>query len=175
MRKNKKIIIKFVLIIFLAVPLISNAQMGSNMNGNNKSVTIKNTNDYTVTKKEKRIGTSNRNNLSAHLGFFDPWVGIYYERLISPYWGFDASIGLIGGSIGAKVYYPKLSNGKVSLYTGLSEGVLLLIGYKHYIPIGLTYLGKKGFRMSFDIGPQIYYDKNEETYMGFTLKLGKSF
>jgi hypothetical protein len=124
---------------------------------------------------EIRIGTSYRNNISAHLGAFDPWVGIYYERLVSPYWGFDAAIGLIGGSIGTKVYYPKLSNGKISFYSGISEGVLLLVGAKHYIPIGLTYLGKKGFRMSFDMGPQIYHGKNEENMIGLTLKLGQSF
>jgi len=175
MKNMKKSILKFVVLVLLAIPIISNAQSDSKENSNIKSDTIIKSSNEKPTKIEKRIGISDRNNLSAHLGIFDPWVGIYYERLISPYWGFDAAIGLIGGSIGTKVYYPKLSNGKVSFYTGISEGFLLLVGPKHYIPIGLTYLGRKSFRISLDIGPQIYYDKNEENIIGLTLKLGKSF
>lgn len=78
--------------------------------------------------KANRQGTSDKNNISAHLGIFDPWLGVSYERLITSFWGIDAAVGLIGGSIGTKVYFPRVSNGKISLYTGISEGVLLIVG-----------------------------------------------
>jgi hypothetical protein len=52
---------------------------------------------------------------------------------------------------------------------------LLLVGSIHYIPIGATYLGEKGFRISFDVGPQIYHGQNEEIQIGLALKIGKSF
>ena len=171
----KKSILKFALPFLLVIPVISNAQNVSTEKSNLESDTFIETesSNESQIKKEKRSGTSDRNNWSAHLGMFDPWAGIYYERLISPYWGFDAAVGLIGGSIGTKVYYPKISNGKYSFYSGFSRGTLLLVGSKNYIPIGFTYLGEKGFRISFDIGPQIYDDN--ENLPGFTLKLGYSY
>jgi hypothetical protein len=171
----KETISNFALLIFFSIPITSSAQNNSKENSNIKSSVIDNSSVEKQKITEKRIGTSYRNNLSAHLGAFDPWAGIYYERLISPYWGFDAAIGLIGASVGTKVYFPKLSAGKISFYIGISEGVLLMVGPKHYIPIGLTYLGKKRYRISLDIGPQIYYNKNEENIIGMTLKLGKLF
>ena len=124
---------------------------------------------------KSRIGTDRKNTISATLGYFDPWIGISYERVLFSRWGIDASIGLIGGSIGTKFYFPKLSNGKISFLIGFSEGMLILIGPKHYVPVGMTFLGKKGFRFSLDLGPQIYHDSNEEIEFGLSLKLGKSF
>ena len=170
-----KSVFNLLLFILVTISSISYAQDFAGTSEISKSNNFLNGFDKESIKKEKRIGTANRNNISAHLGAFDPWFGVYYERLISPFWGFDVAIGLIGGSIGTKVYFPRLSNGKTSFYTGISEGVLFTVGPKHYIPIGLTYLGNKGFRMSLDAGPQIYYDKNEENQFGISLKLGKSF
>lgn len=173
----KKSILKFALAFLLVTPVISNAQNDGKERSNIESETIIKTETLNESpiKKEKRLGTSDRNYWSVHLGMFDPWAGIYYERLVSPYWGFDAAVGLIGGSFGTKVYYPKLSNGKFSFYSGFSRGVLLLVGYKNYIPIGLTYLGKKGFRISFDIGPSIYDEDGTVNLPGLTLKLGYSY
>jgi len=122
-----------------------------------------------------RTGTAFHNVLGAQMGLTDPWLGISYERLINPHWGVEAGVGLFGGSIGTKVYFPKLSDGKISLYTGISEGILLLIGARHYIPVGFTFLSSGGFRMNLDAGPQIFYDPNEERQLGVTLKLGKAF
>jgi hypothetical protein len=158
-----KIIFKFSFLFLMIISSISKAQDPANTP---KTDTLK---------KEKRTGTSDRNNISAHIGVFDPWVGVYYERLLSPYLGVDVAIGLIGGSIGVKGYFPKVANGKASFYTGFSEGILLTIGAKHYIPVGCSYLGNNGFRVSLDIGPQIYYDSGEEIQFGLSLKLGKSF
>lgn len=122
-----------------------------------------------------RIDSELKNTISGTLGFFDPWIGVSYERVLYSRWGIDASIGLIGGSIGTKIYFPKLSNGKVSFLIGFSEGMLILIGPKHYIPAGMTFLGKNGFRFSLDFGPQIYHDPKEEIQFGMSMKLGKSF
>lgn len=170
-----KIIFQLSLFLFATIATISNAQDFASTSKSSNSNNYFNEVDNDSTKKERRTATTYKNNLSGHLGSFDPWVGIYYERLILPFWGFDAAIGLIGASIGTKVYFPKLSNGKVSAYTGFSEGILLSVGPKHYIPIGVTYLGNKGFRISLDLGPQIYHDKNEELQLGVSLKIGKSF
>jgi hypothetical protein len=171
----KKSLLKILLLVLFSIPTTFHAQSHSEKDSNINSAVIVKSVDEKPTNKEKRSGTSFRNNFSAHLGVFDPWVGIYYERLVTPYWGIDGAIGLIGASVGTKVYFPRLSAGKVYFYSGISEGTLLLVGPKHYIPIGLTYLGKKSFRISLDIGPQIYYDKNEENQIGLTLKFGKSF
>jgi len=176
MKKNTKYsILTFVLLVLFAIPIRSNSQDNRKENTNITSAFMTKNSVEKPTEKEKRTATSFRNNFSAHLGAFDPWAGIYYERLISPYWGVDVAVGLIGGSVGTKVYYPRLSAGHLSLYSGISEGVLLLVGPKHYIPIGLTYLGEKSFRISLDLGPQIYHDQSEENQIGLTLKLGKSF
>jgi hypothetical protein len=53
--------------------------------------------------------------------------------------------------------------------------MLLLVGFKHYIPVGMTYLGNSGFRFSLDVGPQVYHDSKEEIQFGLSLRLGKSF
>jgi len=49
------------------------------------------------------------------------------------------------------------------------------MGSKHLIPVGATCLGEKGFRISFDVGPQIYHGQNEAIQIGLALKIGKSF
>ena len=46
--------------------------------------------------KTKRIDTEYRNTFSAQLGYFDPWLGVCYERIISPRWSLDVAAGLIG-------------------------------------------------------------------------------
>lgn len=171
----KKSTLILALLLWLAIPAILTAQDDIKTENTIKPVPTESGFVENKSGKEKRTGLTLKNNISVHIGVFDPWFGVSYERLISPFWGFDAALGLIGGSIGTKVYLPRLSEGKISFYTGISEGVLLMVGAKHYIPIGLTYIGKKGFRISFDMGPQIYYDKNEENMIGLTLKIGKSF
>ena len=128
----------------------------------------------TNTEAKGRIETDLKNTVSATIGVFDPWLGVSYERVLFSRWGIDASVGLIGGSIGTKFYFPKLSDGKISFLVGFSEGILLLIGAKHYVPAGMTFLGKNGVRFSLDLGPQIYHDSNEIQF-GLSLKLGKSF
>ena len=129
----------------------------------------------TLTTNPSRIATDLKKTISGTIGLFDPWIGVSYERLFFSRWGIDASLGIIGGSIGTKFYFPKVSEGKVSFLIGLSEGILLLIGTKHYVPAGITYLSNKGFRFSIDFGPQIYHDPNEEIQFGMSIKLGKSF
>lgn len=125
--------------------------------------------------KAGRVASDNKNTFSAAIGYFDPWIGIAYERVFFAHWGLDVSAGLIGGSIGTKFYFPKLADGKVSVLIGVSEGILLLVGTKHYIPVGMTYLGKSGFRLSVDVGPQLYHGETDQPEIGFSLRLGKAF
>lgn len=119
---------KLSLFILVAISSVSKAQDIAGTHKISKSNSTLNSFDEVPAIKEKRTGTLYKNNISAHLGLFDPWLGVSYERLITPFWGFDAALGLIGGSIGTKVYFPRLGNGKTSVYTGISEGVLLMVG-----------------------------------------------
>ena len=128
----------------------------SAQNSLDQALTPSKTSADTLETKTPRIATDLKNTISGTLGFFDPWVGVSYERLFFSRWGIDASLGLIGASIGTKFYFPKVAEGKVSFLIGISEGILLLVGPKHYIPAGMTYLGNNGFRFSLDLGPQIY-------------------
>ena len=45
----------------------------------------------------------------------------------------------------------------------------------YHIPLGLTYLGNKGFRVSFDLGPQFYKGGEPYDILGVNLRLGISF
>lgn len=125
-------------------------------------------------KKAPRIGSEHKNTVSFTLGFFDPWIGVSYEHMSFNRWGLDIAAGLVGGSVGTKFYFPKLSDGKFSMLVGFSEGILLMVGAKHYIPVGFTYMGKEGGRISLDVGPQIEHGSND-AYFGVSLRLGKSF
>jgi hypothetical protein len=130
---------------------------------------------HSTKEKKARIVTDRKNTVSATLGYFDPWIGVTYERLMFSRWGIDVSAGVIGASIGTKLYFPKLAEGKISFLVGISEGLLLLVGTKHYIPAGLSFLGRNGFRCSLDAGPQIYHDSNDGIDFGLSLRIGKSF
>lgn len=115
-----------------------------------------------------------KNTISLKIGADDPWFGITYERLLSQYFGAEAQIGLIGASVGAKLYYPGIGNGRVNLYVGVMEG-WGFGGRKTYFPIGMSSMKKNNFRLSFDAGPRIWHGEGEENFLGFSFKIGKAF
>lgn len=116
-----------------------------------------------------------RNSIGLTLGNGDPWIGLYYEKILLPNWGMEFAVGLIGGSVGTKVYFMKVERQKHLLYTGLSEGILLLIGGRHYIPLGYSYIWNNGFRFNVDAGPQIFHDSKDGIMPGVNLRFGKAF
>lgn len=165
----------FLSFILWTIPIIS---YGQDTNQQSSEVVIVDNEYYPSAENSPgfaRQATPLRNTLSAQFGIADPWFGVCYERLINPYWGFDVAIGMMGAAIGTKVYYPKLSPGKISFYAGITESTALLIGRRHYIPLGFSYLAKRGFRLNLDLGPQIFLDKTEENQFGLSLKIGKAF
>lgn len=122
--------------------------------------------------------TESLNIISVRLGFVYPLIGINYERLLNPNIGLEASIGFLGVSAGANVYFPSIKPGKIGFKTGLAQGVNhnLLAGVEMstYVPFGINYLAKNNFVFSVDVGPQYWYDAGE-FIVGFSFKLGKAF
>ena len=132
--------------------------------------------DFETLKSEKQTELSNI--ISARLGFIFPFIGINYERLLSPNVGLEASIGLIGVSAGTNVYFPSIKPGKIGFKTGLTQGVIISIfsgvETSTYIPIGINYLSKSRYVLSVDFGPQYWYG-DKEFLPGFSVKIGKAF
>ncbi|MEE4178787.1 MAG: hypothetical protein V2I46_14880 [Bacteroides sp.] len=116
-----------------------------------------------------------KNFVSLKLGADDPWFGIAYERLLSPYIGTEFQIGLIGASLGAKFYFPAIRSGRLNFHVGVLPGWGFMGGLKTYFPIGINVLTKNNFRFSLDAGPRIWHDDGEENFLGFSLKIGKAF
>jgi len=115
-----------------------------------------------------------KNIISLKLGADDPWVGISYERLVNRYIGAEVQVGLIGASIGAKLYFPGLKKGKINFYAGALPGWGYAGGRKTYFPIGLNIMTKRSFRISLDAGPRIWHG-DDNNFLGFSLKIGKGF
>ncbi len=130
---------------------------------------------------QEREHTSYKNIVSINIGYFDILLGVVYERLISSYWGIEAGIGLIGVSLGTKVYFPAIINNHLGFHVGAvsSTGAFPWIGptgFKTYFPLGINYLSDSRFRFSFDVGPQYWFNSDEENLRpGINLRLGKAF
>ena len=118
------------------------------------------------------------NIVSVKLGYVSPFIGINYERLVNSHLGLEASIGILGVSAGANVYFPSIKPDKFGFKTGLTQGVSVfpLIGVEMstYMPFGINYLSKGSFVFGLDAGPQYWYD-NKEFSAGFSIKMGKAF
>lgn len=147
--------IDFFLLILLLFPIVSFGQ------------------DVTSQKDEKSL--ANKNIISMKLGVDDPLLGISYERLLSQHITTEIQIGLLGASFGAKYYFSDIQNKKVNYYIGVIPGWGFPGGRKTYFPIGINLFTKNNFRFSFDAGPRIWHEENEENFMGFSLKFGKRF
>lgn len=132
--------------------------------------------DLETIKSEKQ--TELLNIISVRLGFVFPFIGINYERLLTPNIGLEASIGVLGVSAGANVYFPSIKPGKIGFKTGLTQGVNVDpnggIEMSTYVPFGINYLANNSFVFSFDVGPQYWY-ANKDFLPGFSVKIGKAF
>ncbi len=126
------------------------------------------------TQKSDKI-THPKNLISLKMGADDPWVGISYERLLTKNIGTEVQIGIIGASLGAKLYIPAIKSGRLNFSLGVLTGWGFLGGIKTYFPVGLNLLTKNNFRFSLDAGPRIWHDDNEENFLGASLKIGKGF
>ena len=127
----------------------------------------------------KSQDTEVKNLLGLQLGLTDPTLGMSYERLFTSNFGAEFTIGLIGVSIGPKLYLPSLTSGKVNFHTGLIFGAgFLAEGWFGYLPIGISRITKSKLSLSFDIGPHtgnVYSNDNSKFAPGARLKIGKAF
>jgi hypothetical protein len=128
-----------------------------------------------------REQTNLKNIVSINIGYFDILLGVVYERLITPYWGIEAGIGLIGVSLGTKLYFPPVINKNLGFHVGAitSTGAFPWIGptgIKTYFPIGINYLAGNSVRLSFDVGPQYWFNSDEDDlWPGINIRVGKAF
>jgi hypothetical protein len=162
--------------------LLYSENVSSNENGKNISpwfgLTISKRfgKDIESLKNEQKTELSNI--ISLRLGFVLPFIGINYERLLTPNIGLEASIGLIGASAGANVYFPSIKPGKIGFKTGLTQGVMIFpflgIETSTYLPFGINYLSKSCYVLSIDVGPQ-YWLSYKDLSPGYTVKIGKLF
>lgn len=122
-----------------------------------------------------------KNIVSVNIGYIDILLGVVYERLISPYWGIEAGIGLIGVSLGTKIYFPAIITNHLGFHVGAitSTGTFPLFGptgIKTYFPLGINYLTDNAFRFSIDVGPQYWYNSGGGSFgPGINLRFGKAF
>jgi len=130
-----------------------------------------------TTNQAENSGKSTRvkNIVSLKVGISDPILAVVYERLFTPYLGAELAVGLLGASIGPKVFIPSLRPKKVNFHTGAVVGWGYFDqGMYGYLPLGINRLTKKNLVFSFDIGPKYRFDE-EEFLFGATLKIGKAF
>ena len=136
--------------------------------------------DYEKIKNTEK--TSKRNIISGSLFGMTPLIGITYERLLTTFLGVDIGIGLPSLGAGFKLYTPQIREDKWNLHIGASHHFFVFPwagGWKTYFPIGLNRMAGNGFRISFDLGPQIsWYENIGSNYnLGFNgnLRIGKAF
>ena len=123
----------------------------------------------------EREKTDLRNIISLQLGLYDLFLGAIYERLLTPFLSVEAGLGLIGTSIGTKIYFPSISNNHVNFHIGVTESIGIYGGWKTYFPVGLSLLDNHDFRYSFDIGPQIWQNERDGIEPNVNIRIGKAF
>jgi hypothetical protein len=127
----------------------------------------------TSRKKDKIIMPSNF--MGNQFGWVQPSIGIFYEHVFHRVISLEGSLGLVGSSIGTKVYLPPQKPGRLTLYSGFSA----ILEFEndepnYYVPFGVNYSFKNGFRLSFDAGPLYwYYNYGKSNELG--RKIGFSF
>jgi len=116
-----------------------------------------------------------KNLLGLKIGIDEPWFGVSYERLLTPHIGTEIQLGVIGASLGAKLYFPAIRNRRVNFYVGAMPAWGFAGGVMTYFPIGINVLTKNNLRLSLDAGPRISHNEDEENFPAFSLKIGKGF
>jgi hypothetical protein len=146
---------------------------------------LSNSNRFGLEKGPWRRGPANdsKNIICGRVSSVFGYLGVSYERLLSPNLGLEATVGLVGASVGANVYFPAIEPGKLTFRTGLTYGQTTSLeaivwadgpSSTFYIPIGMNLLTRNDFFLSVDAGPQFLH--LEDDYMfGFSVKIGRAF
>ena len=100
----------------------------------------------TIKLSEKKSNASNI--ISARIGFLNPLIGINYERLITPKIEIETTVGFLGASLGAHVYFTGLKPKQLNFKMGITNGIFILdkvIDFSYftiYVPVGFNYLSE---------------------------------
>ena len=147
-------------------------------------LTTKTIGPVTIQKKDiKYQGTETgladfkKNGISVNLFGASPFFGLTYERLLSKYFSLEAGVGLVSLGGGIKIYPYKAKEGKAIFRTGLTVAHEYFTEYTiTYIPLGVSFFGKKGLNFGLDLGPSYYNDGYDNfIFIYGNLKLGIRF
>jgi len=148
-------------------------------------LTTKTVGPITIQKKDiKYQGVKNgftelkKNGISANLFGTSPFFGLTYERLLSKYFSLEAGIGFASLGGGIKIYPFKAKEGQAIFHTGLTVAHEYFTEYTvTYIPLGVSFFGKKGLNLGIDLGPSYFTDGYSDNFIFIygNVKLGIRF
>ena len=147
-------------------------------------LTTKTLGPITIQKKDiKYQGIKNgfteikKNGISANLLGTAPFLGLTYERLLSGYFSLEAGVGLVSLGGGIKIYPFKAKEGQAIFHTGLTVAHEYYTEYTvSYIPLGVSFFGRKGLNLGIDLGPSYYTDGYDSFFLIYgNVKLGIRF
>lgn len=122
---------------------------------------------------------SKKNIISLNVGNNGIYLGMIYERFLTPFLSLEAGLGFLGVSAGTKIYFPSISPGALRFHAGITEsfGGDLWNGVepRTYIPFGINLLTKNNLWLSGDLGPQIWTRRDNYIDTGFSVRIGKAF
>ena len=126
---------------------------------------------------ETGLADFKKNGISVNLFGASPFFGLTYERLLSKYFSLEAGVGLVSLGGGIKIYPYKAKEGKAIFHTGLTVAHEYFTEYTiTYIPLGISFFGKKGLNFGLDLGPSYYNDGYDNfIFIYSNLKLGIRF
>ncbi|SEI78603.1 hypothetical protein SAMN05192553_101287 [Cyclobacterium xiamenense] len=169
---------KIIVLLFLFVSQIAYSQDNLSFNSDSRHI------EYTTKERFPAFSagkstkmTSVKSVLGLQAGIAEPLLGLFYERLFSAKLAGEVAVGLIGLSIGPKLYFAPARAGKLNGYIGLIGGAgYFSEGSYGYLPIGISRLWKNNILVSFDIGPHtgnVFSDG--EVIPAARFKIGKAF
>ena len=99
------------------------------------------------------INSIKSNNVSIGLNGAPTWpIGISYSQMLNNRVAFEIGAGILSAGAGFNFYITNPQYHRLNLYTGLFASINT-DGYgMFYLPVGITYFGKKNFQYSVDVG-----------------------
>lgn len=121
------------------------------------------------------------NSISLNLEGATAWpIGFSYGQMLSNRLSFELGVGIMSAGARLDVYLTNPSLHRFNVYTGLSGAVTYDAYPMIYLPVGVTYFGKKNFQYSIDGGVlwsegvgSLSVDQNISPWFG--LKVGYRF
>jgi len=133
---------------------------------------------------QENIEGIRKNAISINALGTSPFVGVTYERIVSPKSSFEIGVGIPSVGLGLKLFPSGIQEQKLLFHTGITANVTdlgdgVLIGgilYLAYLPIGISFFSTGGFNFGLDVGPSLVFDEDESTFIPYgNLKLGYRF